>query len=221
LKTLTSLFTSLVISTSIFAQGGSIISFYTLPASPTTNDAVKVVAELMFTSGSCELSEQGHTTTLSRTDAYAHHCVGMLTVICPATDTFNLGTLPAGDHTFVLTLTSGGAPSPCTPGIVTDDTDSITFTVDPGVGIYSPDAVDFSVYPNPASTFVTLSLASGEKGLKQNTKAIIYNAQGALVLTTPNIINQTLNIENLSPGLYYLHLQSAEGTAVKKFEVYH
>ncbi len=206
-----------IISATLFAQGGSIISFYTLPASPTTGDAVQVVAELMFTSGDCELSQQGQTTTLSQTDAYAHHCVGMLTVICPATDTFDLGILPAGDHTFVLSLTTGAAPAPCTPGIVTDDVDSITFTVDPGVGIHTPDAVDFSVYPNPASTQLTVeSLVSSPLSVVS-----IYNTQGQLVLITSNAINQTLNIENLSPGLYYLHLQSAEGSAIKKLQKIH
>lgn len=200
----------------LFAQGGSIISFYTLPASPTTNDAVKVVAELMFTSGDCQLAEQGHTTTATRTDAYAHHCVGMLTVICPTTDTFDLGILPAGDHTFVLTLTSGAAPAPCTPGIVTDDTDSITFTVDPGVGIYTPDAVDFSVYPNPANTQLTVeSIVRSPQ-----TIVAIYNAQGQLV--TSSVVEKqtsTFNISQLPTGLYYLHLQSTEGVGVKKLEV--
>ena len=163
----------------------TILSFSTLPASPTTNDVVKVVASLSFTSGGCELSEQGHTTNASRTDAYALHCLGMLTVICPNTDTFLLGTLPAGDHTFVLSLSSGGGSPPCSPGIVIDDTDSITFTVDPGVGINVPDAraVEFMLYPNPASTFVTLSVPDSyrDKGLTQNSQFQIFNTQGQLV----------------------------------------
>lgn len=218
MKTLTSLFTSLVISTSIFAQGGSIISFYTLPASPTTNDAVQVVAELMFTSGSCELSEQGHATTLSHTDAYAHHCVGMLTVICPTTDTFDLGILPEGNHTFVLTLTTGAAPAPCTPGIVTDDVDSITFTVDPSLGIHTPDAVDFSVYPNPANTQLTV-----ESIVRSPCTVVsIYNAQGQFVASSVVEKPQTiLDISALGIGLYYLQLQSAEGTATKKLQIIH
>jgi hypothetical protein len=195
---------------------GTILSFSTLPATPTANDAVKVVASLSFTSGDCELSEQGHTTNLAHTTAYAHHCLGMLTVICYATDTFELGTLPAGDHTFVLSLSSGGGPPPCTPGIVIDDTDSITFTVDPGVGIHSPDAVDFSVYPNPASSSIVIDC--GMRIL--NCELKITNAIGQLVHQSAIQNPQSaIDVSSLSPGLYYLTLQSAEGVGVKKFEV--
>ena len=207
----------------------TILSFHTLPASPTTNDVVKVVASLSFTSGDCALTEQGHTTNLTHTDAYAHHCLGFLTFICNTTDTFELGTLPAGDHSFVLSLSSGGGPAPCSPGIVIDDTDSITFTVDPGVGINVPDAkaVEFSVYPNPASNSVTLSVV---EGLTQNFQFQICNTQGQLI-THPLLRGEcaslsagkgcVIDINTLPTGLYYLTLQSAEGTATKKFEVIH
>ncbi len=71
------------------------------------------------------------------------------------------------------------------------------------------------LYPNPASTSIGIqSMVNNQWSLVS-----IYNTQGQLVLTTSNINNQTLNIENLIPGLYYLHLQSAEGVGVKKFEV--
>lgn len=74
-----------------------------------------------------------------------------------------------------------------------------------------------ALYPNPATTTLTIQSMVNSPWSVVN----IYSAQGALVLTSSNIINQTLNIENLSAGLYYLHLQSAEGVAVKKFEVIH
>ncbi len=196
----------------------TILSFSTLPASPTTNDVVKVVASLSFTSGGCELSDQGHTTNASRTEAYALHCLGMLTVICPNTDTFLLGTLPAGDHTFVLSLSSGGGPAPCTPGIVIDDTDSITFTVDPGVGIHNPDtkAADFSVYPNPAASSIVIDC--GMRIL--NCELKITNAIGQVVHQSAiNNPQSAIDVSSLSPGLYYLTLQTGEGVAAKKFEV--
>ncbi len=197
---------------------GTILGFYTDPASPTTNDAVKVIASLSFTSGGCDVTQQGHTTNGVRTDANAHHCLGMLTFICSTTDTFELGSLPAGNHTFVLTLTSGGGPAPCTPGIVIDDTDSITFTVDPGVGINSPDTkpVDFSIYPNPASSTLNLNTEL----IMDNGELTITNTLGQKVLQL-SIIHYPLSIDvsQLSTGLYYLHLQTAEGVGVKKFEV--
>lgn len=211
------IFSNLIFSATLFAQS-TILGFYTLPASPTTNDVVKVVASLSFTSGGCELSDQGHTTNASRTEAYALHCLGMLTVICPNTDTFLLGTLPAGDHTFVLSLSSGGGPAPCTPGIVIDDTDSITFTVDPGVGIHNPDAkaVDFSVYPNPAASSIVIDC--GMRIL--NCELKIINAIGQVVHQSAiNNPQSAIDVSSLSPSLYYLTLQTSEGVAVKKFEV--
>lgn len=43
-------------------------------------------------------------------------------------------------------------------------------------------------------------------------------------LVTSSVVekqNTTIDISSLSNGLYYLHLQTSEGVAVKKFEVAH
>lgn len=217
MKKIFALFASLVFSATLFAQG-SILSFETLPASPSVNEPVKVVAHLMFTSGGCEESEQGHTTISTRTDAYAHHCIGFLTVMCPTSDTFDLGILPAGDHVFSLILTTGVAPAPCTPGITHDDMDSLTFTVTPSVGIYAgnKDTFNFSIYPNPASLQLTVESVSHNR----LTAVSIYNTLGQLLLqTTISFKRETLNIAGLNSGIYYLHLHTEKGTEVKKFEV--
>lgn len=72
--------------------------------------------------------------------------------------------------------------------------------------------INFSVYPNPASNFVTLSLVEGQ--IK------IYNAQGQLVtLSVVEGQNKTIDISSLSSGIYYLQFQSNDGVGVKKFEV--
>ena len=96
-----------------FSQG-QIIGFTVDPASPTTTDNVFVYVDVMFTSGGCDLDNQGSSTSGSSSTGYALHCVGMLTVICNAIDTFNLGMLPAGPHTFSMTLSSGSGGPPCT-----------------------------------------------------------------------------------------------------------
>lgn len=192
---------------------GTIISFYTIPASPTIHDNVKVVANVSFTSGDCAISDQGHGTIGLQTDAYAHHCLGVLTVICTTTDTFNLGMLPAGSHTFNLTLTSGGGPAPCTPGIVADDMDSFIFTVDQGVGINPTESDHFAVYPNPATTEISIQLAA----MSKKPVANICNALGQQVIqTTLNDKRSTINIETLSPGLYYLTITDDKHTLSEK-----
>jgi len=46
------------------------------------------------------------------------------------------------------------------------------------------------------------------------------NVMGQEVLhSTLDIQHSTLDISSLPPGLYFLHLQTEEGVAVKKFEV--
>jgi len=216
MKKLLLLFVMLNLFHQLSAQG-TITGFQLIPSSPTVNDPVKVIADVMFTSGDCQLAQQGHSTTAERTDAYAHHCIGALTVICTTTDTFELGALSAGNHTFVLTLTSGGGPVPCTPGIVPDDKDSITFTVDPGVGLQEVIAQISSLYPNPASTSIQLSVGSSSW---QGATASVYNSIGELLFQS-TIKNQTstINIATLISGIYYIHLQTEECVAVKKFEV--
>ena len=59
----------------------------------------------------------------------------MLATICNTTDTFKINPLSAGAYTFDLTLSSGFGGPPCTPGVVPDDYDTITFNVSAFVGI--------------------------------------------------------------------------------------
>ena len=59
----------------------------------------------------------------------------MLTTICYNTDTFKINPLSTATYTFDLTLSSGFGGPPCTPGIVPDDYDTITFNVSAFVGI--------------------------------------------------------------------------------------
>jgi hypothetical protein len=76
--------------------------------------------------------------------------------------------------------------------------------------------INFSVYPNPASSHITVqSMVSG-----QSLVVSIYNTTGQLILnSTFDIRNSTFDISSLSSGVYYLHLQTNEGVGVKKFEV--
>lgn len=135
-----------------FAQG-SILGFTVEPQSPSESDFVKVYVGLSFTSGDCPLDDKDHSTNGLITDAYTHHCVGMLTVICNTVDTFNLGYLSGGNHKFRVVLSSGAAPPPCTPGIIIDDMDSTSFVVAVATGINDSnrDNKYISIYPNPVT----------------------------------------------------------------------
>lgn len=76
--------------------------------------------------------------------------------------------------------------------------------------------LNFSLYPNPANSQLTIE----QMFSNQLSLISIYNTTGQLVLQTDlNFKRETINIAGLSPGIYYLHLQTAEGAGVKKFEI--
>ncbi len=73
-----------------------------------------------------------------------------------------------------------------------------------------------TLYPNPATT--TLKIESTE--ISKQTTMKIFNTQGQLVYqSTFDTQHSTFDISSFPTGLYYLHLQSDEGIAMKKFEV--
>lgn len=75
-------------------------------------------------------------------------------------------------------------------------------------------ATKFTMYPNPATNVVNITNA--ENMLVQ--QVVIYDITGKQ-LSTQSFNNETeiqLNVENLVSGTYILHLQTAQGTAVKK-----
>lgn len=84
----------------------------------------------------------------------------------------------------------------------------------PTLGVNKVLASQFTMYPNPASTIVTIT--NNQSMLVKQVK--VYDVSGKL-LSTQNFNEQVeiqLNIESLASGTYLLHIQTAEGTAVKK-----
>ena len=75
-------------------------------------------------------------------------------------------------------------------------------------------AAKFKMYPNPATTVVNIT---NSENMLVN-KVTVYDISGK-ELNTQSFNNETqiqLNVENLANGTYMLHLQTNEGTAVKK-----
>src|SRR5690606_4629981 len=75
-------------------------------------------------------------------------------------------------------------------------------------------SVKFNIYPNPATNVVNIT--NNENRLVN--KIEVYDTTGKLI-NTQNYNNEAeiqLNVEHLASGTYMLHLQTAEGTAVKK-----
>ena len=60
------------------------------------------------------------------------------------------------------------------------------------------------IFPNPASTQITFQLNESDLG----SQVIIFNALGQAVFSERlNAVNQTLNVEKLSEGFYFLKVE--------------
>ena len=187
---------AIVISSALlFAQGG-ISSITVVPTNPTVDDGVVIYVDVQFSSGDCQLDNQGVGTNGFNIGAYAHHCVGMLTVICETTDTFEIGQLPAGDYTFYFTLTSGFGGPGCSAGIVPDDVGQILFTVTNSVGIQELTSESGFIYPNPTTGIISL-----KKPLTCQT--ILSNIEGQK-LREFDAGNKELDLSDLPAGIYFL-----------------
>lgn len=100
-----------------------------LPANPTEDDVVSIVVQSAFNSGGCDLVNYNSSVMGSFVNLDLYHCLGLLTVICYASDTIVLGQLPAGTYIISSRLWYGTGMPDCTtfqPG----DTSSQTFNVD-------------------------------------------------------------------------------------------
>lgn len=71
--------------------------------------------------------------------------------------------------------------------------------------------IELTIYPNPANE---------ELYLKSNTeieRINIYSNDGKLILNESNTTASPLNIAQLSPGIYFIQVETAEGVITKKF----
>lgn len=208
MKKSTFLLVLLFISINVFSQG-TITGFTISPASPTTTDSVKIYVDCMFTSGNCLKQSQSHNTNGFYTDGWAEHCLGMLTVICNAVDTFNLGLLPAGNHSFRFTLDVGYGSPICSPGIVPDDIDSVHFTVSTAIGINEAGkntVPDIFIYPNPINNMAFIKINKERK--VRNAELQIIDNSGKIIAVKEDINANDIIFErnNIAAGMYIYKL---------------
>lgn len=81
------------------------------------------------------------------------------------------------------------------------------------VGLEEEKRLEFSVYPNPISSFLQIEFSQ-----QLNGHLYIYNYQGQLLLDQKfESSKERLDLENLNSGTYLLKIQSKEGVGVKRF----
>lgn len=128
--------------------------------------------------------------------------------------------LPAG---LVLNASTGGiSGTPTTVSASADytvtattiygtTTKVITFSVDVSLSTNSFDKLDVvKVYPNPTTDFVTVSLSNAAA----IQKISVFNTLGQLV--SSSVAKNTVSLQNLANGNYYLTIYTAEGNYSKK-----
>jgi|GEM_PF-6473782 len=169
--------------------------------------------------------------TLTLTSSNSIICLGESAVLTSATN---------GAHTLFLNnqfLGTGSTTVAITPTITTtysvgawggpssvDDicpfiTDAVfTQSVSTCTGI--DEAINYnllSIYPNPANDFITISVTELVEVAEATTVNII-NALGEIVLTEKvTSSNTTLNTSNLKNGIYFIKVESKNGSTIKKF----
>jgi hypothetical protein len=204
------LFTFFVMAAGITAANAQqIVSMTITPANPDNTDNIEIIVETMFSSGGCAgtayYSQSGN-------DVYASslHCVGMAAYICTDYDTISLPPQPVGTYNVYYTLSSGAGPFPCSPGIVPDDSDTLTFTVVSNTSVPENENAILNVYPNPVQNQFVVEVNSQWVG---NGQLHVLDEAGRLLITTSVTASRTtVNTQNLAHGVYFVQVVGNNGS---------
>jgi len=73
-----------------------------------------------------------------------------------------------------------------------------------------------TIYPNPANDVLSI-LVSNLNGTSEVTKARISDINGRIVKDLNTVTNNQVNVSDLTSGVYFISIETNEGTSVKKF----
>ena len=107
-----------------------------------------------------------------------------------------------------LTLTATGS-SPCT-----NTMDNMTLTINTCTGITNASGDKFNIYPNPARDKVMIENNTSQEIINLN----ITNAEGQLILNQNGNL-ETIDLGKLNKGIYFIRLETSEGSLVKKLVI--
>lgn len=225
MKHLISLLFALTLTVGLTNAQSSIVSLTVSPVNPNVNDTIYVSADLQFPSSGCVLDIKAHSLIGNTISASTMHCLGGLTAICNITDTFKINPLPAGTYTFNLTLSSGYGGPPCSPGIVPDDNDTVSFFVSYSVDNKEIQKQSIEVFPNPANQLLNI-----RQHLESNHNKITsikltdllgkeYYLNNKETLFNSKLI--TLNVETLPNGIYILEIEGEQKFQYFKLMIQH
>jgi hypothetical protein len=191
----------------IGAGAQQIDSIVMVPAAPTSTDVITVYTYLSFPQGSC--ADIGTVYVMGNTVyGYGFHCMGNTMSICNDVDTVTFGPLAAGSYSYISTLDAGyGPPGNCSPGFLPYDRDTVPFTVTLPTDVPEVQAPAVSVYPNPASECVSVSLAGGIL-----LKAELMNWGGEIIaVAQPHADTYEIEVGALPVGMYFCRVRDNDG----------
>ena len=181
-----------------YCQGITNISIS--PPYPTENDSIIISVFQTYNSSGCPLYSKDISISNNEIVSSSLHCMGMLSALCDEVDTFHLAPLNPGIYSYVHTMTSGFGMPDCTPGVVPDDVDSISFEV---ISLSGDNLVhnskEISIYPNPSSDIVNIDI----DGYSGNFQIELYDFKAKLLLTSTN---NKISIKDYPKGLYFMKI---------------
>jgi hypothetical protein len=120
---------------------------------------------------------------------------------------FNQNTLQIYNSSLSMDSSQGSAPAGLLNGTFWSNTSYYCLSL--GEIETTNEENNFQLFPNPSTTEITISSSSLVGRIK------IYDAFGVLV--KESLFSNHLNVSNLTPGIYFIHLQSSSQILTKKF----
>ncbi|MFK5889770.1 MAG: T9SS type A sorting domain-containing protein [Flavobacteriaceae bacterium] len=214
---------SVAITSDIPASGYALNHKYTITVTQTATGATEhgfqITAEMTNTSkiGDFSLLETVNTKIQNLSGNIAKH----VTNTAPGGDVKTWSfywTAPAFDVGAITFYVASIAGNKVGGGHTTQDTEfaTATLTIDNVLGINDAELLNFSMYPNPSDSKVTLQLPSGIN----NAQVQVFNYLGkTLIQRNLTSTNNSLNVSNLTSGIYFVRIQSDTKVGTKKLIV--
>jgi Secretion system C-terminal sorting domain len=209
MKTLFCLLIGLIQLQSINAQ--QIVGLDVYPPSPVAGYPVTLIADACFPYGGCNMKSLTINQNGNDFITYAIHCLGPLTYICYDTDSFQIGSLAAGNYRFIYSVDAGYFPPPCTPGIVPGPSDTLLFTVSPSTAVEDVASnkktdiylVDKVLHINPFTISQEL--------------LYIYNSSGQEIMRNKINGKSSFDLNWLNTGIYTVLINSKNQKTIHRF----
>lgn len=194
----------IILSFGLQVQAQNIQNISYLPPFPGPLDSVKVIVDLVFTSGSCDIQFENHSVNNDSIRINVFHCPGALTVICYVTDTINLGLLNPGsfDAEVIVHTSSWSTPDPCTD-INPTDSGSIQITVLPSSGIKESVEKKNSIIFHQQSKSIML-----ENYNEIGASILVFDVLGKMIIDGKFDQSNRIILPKVNEGLYLYLLRT-------------